>query len=89
MEKREVLLHGWWGCKLIQLPWRTGWRFLKKLKIEPPAHLTCLLRSLYAGQQATVGTGHGTACWFKIGKGVPQACILSPCSFNFYAENIM
>ena len=89
MEKREALLHDWWGCKLIQPPWRTGWQFLKKLKIEPPAHLTCLLRSLYAGQQANFGTGHGTTCWFKIGKGVPQVCILSPCLFNFYADYIM
>ena len=54
-----------------------------------PAHLTCLLRNLYAGQEATVRTGHGTTDWFQIGKGVCQACILSPCLFNFYAEYIM
>ena len=54
-----------------------------------PDHLTCLLRSLYAGQEATVRTGHGTTDWFQIGKGVYQGCILSPCLFNFYAENIM
>ena len=50
-------------------------------------HLTCLLRNLYAGQEATVRTGHGTTDWFQIGKGVRQGCILSPCLFNFYAEN--
>ena len=52
-------------------------------------HLTCLLRNLYAGQEATVRTGHGTTDWFQIGKGVRQRCILSPCLFNFYAEYIM
>ena len=53
-----------------------------------PHHLTCLLRNLYAGQEATVRTGHGTTDWFQIGKGVRQGCILSPCFFNFYAEYI-
>ena len=53
-----------------------------------PDHLTCLLRNLYAGQEATVRTGHGTTDWFQIGKGVRQGCILSPCLFNFYAEYI-
>ena len=52
-------------------------------------HLTCLLRNLYAGQEATVRTGHGTTDWFQIGKGIRQGCILSPCLFNFYAEYIM
>ena len=52
-------------------------------------HLSCLLRNLYAGQEATVRTGHGTTDWFQIGKGVRQGCILSPCLFNFYAEYIM
>ena len=52
-------------------------------------HLTCLFRKLYAGQEATVRTGHGTTDWFQIGKGVHQDCILSPCLFNFYAEYIM
>ena len=54
-----------------------------------PDHLTCLLRNLYAGQVATVRTGHGTTDWFKIGKGVHQGCILSSCLFNLYAEYIM
>ena len=54
-----------------------------------PDHLTCLLRNLYAGQQATVRTGHGTTDWFQIRKGVCQGCILSPCVFNLYAEYIM
>ena len=54
-----------------------------------PDHLTCLLRNLYAGQEATVRTGPGTTDWFQIGKGVRQGCILSPCLFNFYAEYIM
>ena len=54
-----------------------------------PDHLTCLLRNLYAGQEATVRTGHGTRDWFQIGKGICQGCILSPCLFYFYAEYIM
>ena len=54
-----------------------------------PDHLTCLLRNLYAGQEATVRTGHGTTDWFQIGKGVHQGCILSLCLFNLYAEYIM
>ena len=54
-----------------------------------PDHLTCLLRNLYAGQEATVRTGHGPIDWFQIRKGVHQGCILSPCLFNFYAEYIM
>ena len=54
-----------------------------------PDHLTCLLRNLYAGPEATVRNGHGTIDWFQIGKGVRQGCILSPCLFNLYAEHIM
>jgi len=54
-----------------------------------PDHLTCLLRNLYASQEATVRSGYGTMDWFQIGKGVRQGCILSPCLFNLYAENIM
>ena len=57
--------------------------------MEIPDHLTCLLRKLYAGQEATVRTGHGTTDWFQIGKGVRQGCILSPCLFNLHAEYIM
>ena len=60
---------------------------LKEMGI--PDHLTCLLRNLYADQEATVRTGHGTTDWFQIGKGVCQGCILSPCLFNLYAEYIM
>ena len=63
------------------------WKILKEMGI--PDHLTCLLRNLYAGQEATVRTGHGTTDWFQIWKGVHQGCILSPCLFNFYAEYIM
>ena len=63
------------------------WKILKEM--ETPDHLICLLRNLYAGQEATVRTGHGTTDWFQIGKGVCQGCILSPCLFNFYAEYIM
>ena len=63
------------------------WEILKEMGI--PEHLTCLLRNLYAGQEATVRTGHGTADLFQIGKGVRQGYILSPCLFNFYAEYIM
>ena len=62
-------------------------KILKEMGI--PDHLTCLLRNLYAGQEATVRTGHGAIDWFQIGKGVHQACILSPCLFNLYAEYIM
>ena len=62
-------------------------KILKEMGI--PDHLTCLLRNLYAGQEATVRTGHGTTDWFQIGKGVHQGCILSPCLFNLYAEDIM
>ena len=63
------------------------WKILQEMGI--PGHLTCLFRTLYAGQEATVRTGHGTTAWFQIGKGVCQGCILSPCLFNFYAEYIM
>src|SRR5574341_373716 len=63
------------------------WKILKEMGI--PDHLICLLRNLYAGQEATVRTGHGTTDWFQIGKGVRQGCILSPCLFNLYAEYLM
>ena len=65
----------------------TNWKILKEMEI--PDHLPCLLRNLYASQEATVTTGHGTTDWFQIGKGVCQGCILSPCLFNLYAEYIM
>ena len=68
--------------------WITAnWEILQEMGI--PEHLICLLRNLYAGQEATVRTGHGKTDWFQIGKGVRQGCILSPCLFNFYAEYIM
>ena len=63
------------------------WKILKDMGI--PDHLTCLLRNLHAGQEATVRSGHGTTDWFQTGEGVHQGCILSPCLFNFYAEYIM
>ena len=63
------------------------WKILKEMGI--PDHLTCLLRNLYAGQEATVRTGHGTTDWFQIGQGVLQGCILSPCLFNLYAEYLL
>ena len=65
----------------------TVWKILKEMGI--PDHLTCLLRNLYVGQEATVRTGYRTTDWFQIGKGVHQGCILSPCLFNLYAEYIM
>ena len=63
------------------------WKILQEMKI--PAHLTCLLKSLYAGQEATVRSRHGTTDWFQTGKGVRQGCIVSPCMFNLYAGYIM
>ena len=65
----------------------TNWKILKEMGI--PDHLTCVLRNLYAGQEATARTGHGTTDWFQIWKGVCQGCILSRCLFNLYAEYIM
>ena len=68
--------------------WMTiNWKILKEMGI--PDHLICLLRNLYAGQEPTVRTGHGTTDWFQIGKGVRQCSILSPCLFNLYAKYIM
>ena len=63
------------------------WKILTEM--GGPDHLTCLLRNLYAGQEATVRTGHGTTAWFQVGKGICQGCILSPCLFNLYAEYII
>ena len=65
----------------------TNWKILKQMGI--PDYVTCLLRNLYAGQEATVRTGHGTTDWFQIGKGVHQGCILSLCLFNLYAEYLI
>ena len=65
------------------------WKILKEVGMGIPNHLTCLLRNLYAGQEAIVRTGHETTDWFQIGKGVHQGCLLSPCLFNLYAEYIM
>ena len=79
------LLHFFWGIPAHSSRYKL-WKILKEIG---PDHLTCLLRNLYAGQEATVRTGHGTIDWFQIGKGVRQGCILSPCLFNFYAEYIM
>ena len=73
-----------WTLSLLE--GRTSWIFSS---CGIPDHLTCLLRNLYAGQEATVRTGNGTTDWFQIRKGVCQGCILSPCLFNFYAEYIM
>ena len=77
----------WTTSKPLTVWITTNWKILKEMGI--PDHLTCLLRNLYAGQEATVRTGHGTTDWFQIGKGVHQGCILSPCLFNFCAEYIM
>ena len=74
-------------CQNLCMDHNKLWKILKEMGI--PDHLTCLLRNLYAGQEATVRTGHGTKDWFQIGKGVHQGCILSPYLFNFYAEYIM
>ena len=77
-----------WLCQSLRLcVSHKLWKILKEVGI--PDHPTCLLRNLYAGQEATVKTGHGTTDWFQIGKGVCQGCTLSPCLFNFYAEYIM
>ena len=73
--------------KPLTVDHNTLWKILQEMGI--PDHLTCLLRNLYAGQEATVRTGHGTTDWFQTGKGAHQDCILSPCLFNLYAEYIM
>ena len=91
IEKARELQENIYFC-FVDYPKQCGWQqtmenFHQEMGI--PAHLTCLLRNLYAGQEATVRTGHGTTDWFQIGKGVRQGCILSPCLFNFYAEYSM
>ena len=73
--------------KLLTVWITTNWKILKEVGI--PDHLTCFLRHLYVGQEATVQTGHGITDWFQIGKGIHQGYILSPCLFNLYAEYIM
>ena len=73
--------------KLLTVWITTNWKILKEMGI--PDYLICLLRNMYAGQEATVRTAHGTTDWFQIGKGVCQSCILSPCLFNLYAGYIM
>ena len=85
-EKHLLLLH-WLSQSFDCVDHNKLWKILQKMGI--PDHLTCLLRNLYAGQEATVRTGHGTMDWFHIGKGVHQGSILSSCSFNLYADYIM
>ena len=84
---RKNLLLLYWLCQSLCVDQNKLWKILKKMGI--PDHLTWLLRNLYAGEEATVRTGHETTDWFQIGKGALQGCILSPCLVNFYAEYIM
>ena len=84
-EKHLLLLY--WLCQNLWLQIKTNWKILQEM--GRPDQLTCLLRNLYVGQEATVRTGHETTDCFQIGKGVCQGCILSPCLFNLYAEYIM
>ena len=86
-EKHLLLLY--WLCQSLWLRRSHSklWKILREMGI--PAHLTCLLRNLYAGQEATVRTEHGTMDWSQIQKGIHQGCILSPCLFNLYADYIM
>ena len=86
-EKKHLFLLYWLCQSLYCVDDNKLWKILKEKGI--PDHLTCLLRNQYAGQEATVRTGHGTTDWFQIGKGVRQGCILSPCLFNLYAEYTM
>ena len=83
----EFLTHGDYAKAFDCVDHNKLWKILKEMGI--PDHLTCLLRNPYAGQEATVRTGHGTTDWFQIGKGVCQGCILLTCLFNLYAEYIM
>ena len=84
-EKHLFLFY--WLCQSLRLCGSQLWKILQEMGL--PDHLTCLLRNLYAGQEATVRTGHGKTDWFQIGKGVCQGYILSPCLFNLYSEHIM
>ena len=81
---RKTSIQLYWLCQSLCVDHNKLWKILKEMGI--PDHLTCLLRNLYAGQEATVTTGHGTTDWFQIGKGVYQGCIFSPCLFNLYIE---
>ena len=87
MEKAREFQKNIYFCFIECVDHSKLWKILRKMGI--PDHLTCLLRNLYAGQEATVRTGHRTTDWFQIGKGIRQGCILSPCLFNLYAENIL
>ena len=84
-EKHLLLLY--WLCQSLCVDHNKLWEILQEVGM--PDHLTCLLRNVYAGQEATVRTGQGTTDWFQIGKWVHQGCILSPCLFNLHAEYIM
>ena len=83
---QKLILLLYWLCQSLCVDHSKLWKILKEMGI--PDHLTCLLRNLYAGQEAAVRTGYGKMDWFQIGKGVCQGCILSPCLFNLYAEYI-
>ena len=85
--QKKHLFFPYWPCQSLCVDHNKLWKILKEMGI--PDHLTFLLRNLYAGQEATVRTGHGTTDWFQIGKGVHQGCMLAPCLFNLYAEYIM
>ena len=86
--QKKYLFLLYWLCQSLDcVDHNKLWKILREMGI--PDHLTHLLRNLYAGQEATIRTGHGTTDWFQIGKGVHQGCILSPCLFNLYAEYIM
>ena len=85
LQNKNLLLYRL--CQSLCVDHNKVWKILKEMEI--PDHLTCLLRNLYAGQEATVRTRHGTTDWFQIGKGLCQGCILSPCLFNLDAEYIM
>ena len=87
MEKAREFQKNIYFCFIDYVDHSQLWKILKEMGIAD--HLTCLLRNLDAGQEATVRTGHGTTDWFQIGKGGRQGCILSPCLLNFYAEYIM
>ena len=87
MEKAREFQKNIYFCFIDFADHNKLWKILKEMGIPDP--LTCLFRNLYAGQEATVRTGHGTTDWFQMGKRVRQGCILSPCLFNFYAEYIM